>query len=217
MIICRKDATKTARNAATMSHIQAGFVGESPGPPPAGTALGNPPEGSLPPVITGAGVVLTVTDGDVMVSVGAGDVVMGAGDVVMGAGDVVMGAGDVVMGAGDVVIGVGVGLTVVTVGVGVGVIGAGDVVIGVGVGLAVVSVGVGVGLAVVSVGVGVGLAVVSVGVGDGLTVLQPAFKIAWPAASQLSPSKFTPDLESLKGGMMSPQATSIPSEYTGPS
>ena len=79
-----------------------------------------------------------------------------------------------------------------------------------------VSVGVGVGLAVVSVGVGVGLAVVSVGVGDGLTVLQPAFQMAWPAALQLSPEKLTPDFESSKGGMMSPQPEFIPSEYTGP-
>ena len=226
MIICRRDPAKTARNAATTSHIQAGFVGESPGPPPAGTALGNPPEGSLPPVTTGAGVVLTVTEGEVMVSVGAGEVVMGAGEVVMGAGEVVMGAGDVVMGAGDVVMGVGVGVTVVRVGVGVGLtvdsigVGVGLAVdsVGVGVGLAVDSVGVGVGLAVDSVGVGVGLAVDSVGVGlgDGATKLQPAFQIAWPAVLQLSPAKLTPDLESSKGGMMSPQPESIPSEYTGP-
>ncbi len=192
MIVCLRDATKSARNAATMNHIQAGLVGESPGPPPAGTALGNPPEGSLPPVITGAGCVgVTSIEGEVMV-VGVGDVVMGAGDVVIGAGDVVMGAGDVVIGAGDVVI------------------GAGDVVIVVGVGLPVVSVGVAVAEDSVAVGVAVAVAVdvavavtVSVGVGDGFTTLQPAFQMAWPSASQLSPAKLTPDFESSKGGMMS--------------
>ena len=198
MIICLRDPTKSARNAATMNHIQAGLVGESPGPPPAGTALGNPPEGSFPPVITGAGGVGVTSMEGVVMGGGVGEVVVGAGDVVIGAGDVVMGAGDVVMGAGDVVI------------------GAGDVVMDVGVGVTVVRVGVGVGLPVGSVGVGVGLAVVSVGVGDGWTTLQPAFQIAWPAALQLSPAKLTPDFESLKGGMMSPQPESMPSEYTRP-
>jgi hypothetical protein len=160
----RIDAMSRARNAAAMSHSQVGLPGSSPGPPPAGTEVGRPPEGLGFSVVTGAGGVGVPSTEGVVIGVGLGD------DV---------GAGDVVIGAGDVVIGVGVGLTEVSVGVGVGVgsgenvgvgdvvIGAGDVVMGVGVGLTVVSVGVGVGLEVVSVGVGVGLEVVSVGVGVG--------------------------------------------------